>query len=193
MASLIWWTRVWVNSGVGNRTGRPDMLQSMGRKESDTTEWLNWTEAFLSISVYLLFILTAEPLWPEWPSFLRRPRPPFLLLCPLWFPTSCSILFPRTICPLQGPWVLRTVTPRMPSEAHEKQFAFSSGKPRWFLKINSHIPLATEILQWGCGRFSKPVIKLDMYFSLWSRRIQCCLQASVFIDWVLYPFPCKFS
>ena len=94
----------------------------------------------------------------------------------------------RRICPLQEPWVLRTVTSRMPSEAHEKQFAFSSGKPRWFLKINSHIPLAIEILQWGCGRFSKPVIKLDMYLPLCSRRIQCCLQASVFIDWVLCLF-----
>ena len=36
------WTWVWVNSGSWWWTGRPGMLQSMGGKESDTTEWLNW-------------------------------------------------------------------------------------------------------------------------------------------------------
>ena len=30
--------------GVGLWTGRPGMLQFMGSKESDMTEWLNWTE-----------------------------------------------------------------------------------------------------------------------------------------------------
>ena len=35
MASLTWWTWVWVNSGRWCWTG--------GCKESDTTEWLNWT------------------------------------------------------------------------------------------------------------------------------------------------------
>ena len=62
-------------------------------KRSQT--WLSdWTELklFLSISVYLLFIHTIEPLWPEWPCFLHHPRPAFFLLCLLWFPTSCSIL-----------------------------------------------------------------------------------------------------
>ena len=44
MASLTWWTWVWVNSGSWWRTGRPGVLQSMGCKESDTTERLNWTE-----------------------------------------------------------------------------------------------------------------------------------------------------
>ena len=29
-------------------TGRPGMLQSMGHKESDTTEQLNWTEQMIS-------------------------------------------------------------------------------------------------------------------------------------------------
>ena len=41
MASLTRWTRVWVNSGRWRRTGKPGVLQS---KESDMTEWLNWTE-----------------------------------------------------------------------------------------------------------------------------------------------------
>ena len=43
MASLTWWPRVWVSSGSGWWTGKPGMLQSMGRKELDTTEQLNWT------------------------------------------------------------------------------------------------------------------------------------------------------
>ena len=38
------WTWVWVNSGNWWWTGRPGVLQSMGLKELDTTEWLNWTE-----------------------------------------------------------------------------------------------------------------------------------------------------
>ena len=38
------WTWVWVNSGSWWCTGRPGVLQSMGRKESDMTERLNWTE-----------------------------------------------------------------------------------------------------------------------------------------------------
>ena len=44
MASLTQWTWVWVNSGGWWWTGRPSMLQSMGRKEPDTTERLNKTE-----------------------------------------------------------------------------------------------------------------------------------------------------
>ena len=41
MASLTWWTWVWVNSGSWWWTGRPGVLWFMGRKESDTTEQLN--------------------------------------------------------------------------------------------------------------------------------------------------------
>ena len=44
MASLTWWTWVWVNSRSWWWTGRPGMLRFMGCKESDTTERLNWTE-----------------------------------------------------------------------------------------------------------------------------------------------------
>ena len=36
------------------RTGKPDVLQSMGRKESGTTEWLNWTN-FNSTQMWLNF------------------------------------------------------------------------------------------------------------------------------------------
>ena len=44
MASLTRWTWVWVNSGSWWWTRRPGMLDSWGRKESDTTEQLNWIE-----------------------------------------------------------------------------------------------------------------------------------------------------
>ena len=44
MASPTQQTWVWVNSGIWRWTGRPGMLQSMGRKESYTTEWLNWSD-----------------------------------------------------------------------------------------------------------------------------------------------------
>ena len=44
MASPTQWTWVWVNSGSWWWTGRPGVLQSIGRKESDMTERLNWTE-----------------------------------------------------------------------------------------------------------------------------------------------------
>ena len=42
MASLTQWTWVWVSSENWWWTGRPGVLQSMGCKESDTTEQLNW-------------------------------------------------------------------------------------------------------------------------------------------------------
>ena len=44
MASPTWWTRAWVNSRNWWWAGRPGMLQSMGHKESDTTEHLSWTD-----------------------------------------------------------------------------------------------------------------------------------------------------
>ena len=44
MASPIQWTWVRASSRSWWWTGKHGMLQSMGRKESDTTEQLNWTE-----------------------------------------------------------------------------------------------------------------------------------------------------
>ena len=44
MASLTWWTWVWVYSGSWWWTGKPGELRFMGCKEPDTTEQLNWTE-----------------------------------------------------------------------------------------------------------------------------------------------------
>ena len=44
MASPTQWTWVWVNSGSWWWTWRPSVLLSIGHKELDTTERLNWTE-----------------------------------------------------------------------------------------------------------------------------------------------------
>ena len=41
MASLTQWAWVWASSARWWRTGKPGMLQSMGCKESDMTEWRN--------------------------------------------------------------------------------------------------------------------------------------------------------
>ena len=43
MASLTRWTWVWVSSGVGDGQGSLVCCSPLGHKESDTTEWLNWT------------------------------------------------------------------------------------------------------------------------------------------------------
>ena len=43
MASPSWWTWVWVSSRSWWWTGKPSVLPSMGHKESDMTEFLNWT------------------------------------------------------------------------------------------------------------------------------------------------------
>ena len=44
MASLTQWTWVWASSRGWWWTGNPGVLQSMGFKELDTTEQLNWTD-----------------------------------------------------------------------------------------------------------------------------------------------------
>ena len=44
MASPTWCTWVWVNSGSCDGPGGLACCNSWGRKELDTTEWLNWTE-----------------------------------------------------------------------------------------------------------------------------------------------------
>ena len=47
MASSTQWTWVWVNSGVGDGQGGLVCCSSWDLKESDTTEWLNWTDPWL--------------------------------------------------------------------------------------------------------------------------------------------------
>ena len=43
MASLTWWTWVWINSGSWWWTGRPGVLQVMQRVRHDWATELNWT------------------------------------------------------------------------------------------------------------------------------------------------------
>ena len=51
MASPTQWIWVWVSSGNWWWTGRPGVLLSMGsQRESDTTEWLNWTDIQQALS-----------------------------------------------------------------------------------------------------------------------------------------------
>ena len=45
MSSLTQWTWVWVSSRVGDGQGSLACCSPWGRKESDTTEQLNWTES----------------------------------------------------------------------------------------------------------------------------------------------------
>ena len=82
MASLTWWTWVWVSSESWWWTGKPGTLQS---KESDTTEWLNWTDwkiepwhsylALISIKVssfsYSSFKIVMQPKFKE--SLINTP------------------------------------------------------------------------------------------------------------------------
>ena len=44
MASPTQWTWVWASSGSWWWTGKPGILQSMGHRDWDMTEWLNWTK-----------------------------------------------------------------------------------------------------------------------------------------------------
>ena len=44
MASPTQWTWVWINSGSGDGQGSLTCCSPWGHKDSDTTEWLNWTE-----------------------------------------------------------------------------------------------------------------------------------------------------
>ena len=77
MASLTQWTWVWVNSGSWWWTGRPGVVQSMGSKESDTTDRLNWTEhPFLPLAILFscnIFYLCSWWFWVgdagEWKHF----------------------------------------------------------------------------------------------------------------------------
>ena len=67
MASLTRWTWVWVNSGCWWWTERPGMLQSMGSKELDITELLNWSELIFLLIFYMdnIYFMpnSSNPFW----------------------------------------------------------------------------------------------------------------------------------
>ena len=52
MASPTWWTWVWATSGNWCWIWMPGVMQPMGSKETDLTEWQNWTE--LRCSLYIM-------------------------------------------------------------------------------------------------------------------------------------------
>ena len=52
MASLTWWTWVWVNSVSWWWTGMPGCCSPWGCKESDMNEWLNWTELHIFLFLH---------------------------------------------------------------------------------------------------------------------------------------------
>ena len=66
MASPTQWTWVWVNSGSWWWTGGLACCSPWGRKDSDTTEWLNWTDSPLYIkrkrymSMFLVYHCTLD-------------------------------------------------------------------------------------------------------------------------------------
>jgi len=68
MASLTQWTWVWVNSGSWYGQGGLACCDSWGRKESDTTERLNWTERVLSKRLMWSIFLKSFSLHQEWIS-----------------------------------------------------------------------------------------------------------------------------
>ena len=59
MASLTWWTWVWVSSGSWWWTGKPGVLQSMGsqRVGYDRATELNWYYICISLMLYLTLML----------------------------------------------------------------------------------------------------------------------------------------
>ena len=59
MASPTQWMWVWAGSGSWWWTGKPGVLQSMGHKESDMTEQLNWTEYFIGLLVVALILFSS--------------------------------------------------------------------------------------------------------------------------------------
>ena len=66
MASPTQWTWVWVNSGSWWWTGGLACCDSWGRKESDMTERLNWTDlkkAFFEILGILFLFIKQEEVW----------------------------------------------------------------------------------------------------------------------------------
>ena len=78
MASLTWWTWVWVSSGCWWWTGRPGVLQSMGLQRVKT--WLSdWTELnwYPNLLHYLPFDVEPRlwcvcPVWTFVLSFLHK-------------------------------------------------------------------------------------------------------------------------
>ena len=93
MASLTRWTKFEWTPGVDDGQGGLACCNSWGRKELDTTEQLNWTDALLLFTVSDLASITSHIHY--WVLFLLLPIPLFFLelflhLSPVayWAPTN---------------------------------------------------------------------------------------------------------
>ena len=68
--SLIWWTWIWASSGSWWWTEKPGVLQSMGCKESDMTEQLNWLVRYFveyfNWHLYNVCLMINLELWVLW-------------------------------------------------------------------------------------------------------------------------------
>ena len=119
MASPTQWTWVWVNSGSWRWTGRPGVLQSMGHREPDITERLNWSSLACELTL-LLIIIIQEKWWNEVAEEQLRPAcSPWLFLLLLWW-SSCSVVsfLWKSLCgeELRAP---SSPQPGLPPPSHE--------------------------------------------------------------------------
>ena len=84
MASPTQWRWVWVTLGVGFEQGCLACCGSWGRKESDTTEWLNWTELMLGKDKQLKLICPLVVLLFCFASDVYMCAKSLYGLCSLW-------------------------------------------------------------------------------------------------------------
>ena len=106
MTLLTQWTWVWVNSGSWWWTGRPGMLQSIGsqgvrHEESNTTEWLNWTE--LNLVETLEEIVTLSFIILEFQYLYKESFYLFYSYYPAniyWIFTKCLMLHKHHLIPI---------------------------------------------------------------------------------------------
>ena len=104
MASLTRWIWVWVNSGSWWWTGGLACCDSWGRKESDTTARLNWTDVVNKVTL----LPTCLPLWIFPSSLILGAQPPWCR-CTLYRNTLAQTLLP-TFSFLQSMWGILSIT-----------------------------------------------------------------------------------
>ena len=71
--------RVWVGSGIGDEQGSLVCWSPWGHRESDTTEWLNWTEAhfwkhIVWMSLCMWTVISLEFLYSLYLFYKERPQ-----------------------------------------------------------------------------------------------------------------------
>ena len=97
MASLTQWTWVWVDSRIGDGQGSLACCNSWGRKESDMTERLNWTELNSLVVLPTFFNLSLNlAISSSWSEPQSVPGPVFadyIQLIHLWLQRKQSIWF----------------------------------------------------------------------------------------------------